>query len=90
LGLTTKVTDENARAIEAAFTLLPDDERIHREWRRLVMKYSVMGAKVHDARLVAAMHVHRVTHLLTLNERDFVRYDDIQVVHPRQLAGTQE
>ncbi len=54
------------------------------------MKYSVMGTKVHDARLVAAMHVHRVTHLLTFNEQDFVRYDDIQVVHPRQLAASKE
>ena len=40
LGLTTRETDENARSIEAAFTLLPDNEQIHGEWRHLVMKYS--------------------------------------------------
>jgi hypothetical protein len=29
------------------------------------------------------MHVHGVTHLLTLNDKDFTRYSDITVVHPR-------
>ncbi len=31
------------------------------------------------------MHVHGVRHLLTLNERVFVRYPDITVVHPQTL-----
>jgi len=35
--------------------------------------------------LVAAMHVHGVTHLLTLNVRDFARYPGITVVHPQTL-----
>ena len=48
--------------------------------------YSVVGAKVHDARLVAAMYVHGVNNLLTLDEQDFKRYTRITVVHPRQFA----
>jgi predicted nucleic acid-binding protein len=36
-------------------------------------------------RLVAAMHVHGATHLLTLNVRDFARYPDITVVHPQTV-----
>ena len=32
-----------------------------------VVAYAVSGAKVHDARLVAAMLTHDVRHILTLN-----------------------
>jgi hypothetical protein len=40
------------------------------------------GVQVREARLVAAMHVHGVTHLLTLNDQDFTRFDGITVVDP--------
>ena len=73
-GLTAADADHEAGLLEHQFTLLPDNEHIHTQWRRLVVEYSVSGTKVHDARLVAAMMVHDVTHLLTLNTTDFVRY----------------
>ena len=60
LGLTTAQTDERATLIESRFRLLPDDERVHAEWRRLVVAHSVAGVQVHDARLVAAMLAHGV------------------------------
>ena len=34
---------------------------------------AVVGKQVHDARLVAVCHVHRVTHLLTFNVSHFSR-----------------
>ena len=45
-------------------------------------QYKVIGRRVHDTRLVAAMNVHSVTHLLTFNTDDFKRYDGITVVDP--------
>ncbi len=74
--------------LESTFELIPDNERVHAEWRRLVVAHSVAGVQVHDARLVAAMLVHGVPHLLTLNDRDFARYSGISVVHPRNVAST--
>jgi predicted nucleic acid-binding protein len=65
--------------------LLPDNELIHAEWRRIVLAYSVSGAQVHDARLIAAMYVHGLTHLLTFNDRDFARYAGITVAHPGNI-----
>ena len=47
---------------------------IYAEWRQLIVAFGVSGAKVHDARLVATMRVHAVTHILTLNTADFTRY----------------
>jgi predicted nucleic acid-binding protein len=85
-GLSIAETDRRAELIESSFTLLPDTEQVHTVWRRLVVVHSVVGVKVHDARLVAAMHVHGVAHILTLDEQDFMRYSGINVVHPRQLA----
>ena len=74
-----------ASLLENQFTFLPDNERIHSQWRHLVVAHGVSGVQVHDARLVAAMRVHTITHLLTLNRTDFLRYRDIIVVHPGEL-----
>lgn len=84
-GMTVTEADREASLIESLFTFLPDSERIHAEWRRLVVDHAVSGVQVHDARLVAAMRVHGITHLLTLNQADFLRYGDITVVHPAEL-----
>ena len=74
LGLTPRQTDERATLLESRFRFLPDNERVHAEWRRLEVAHSVAGVQVHDARLVAAMLVHGVPQVLTLNDRDFGRY----------------
>jgi len=39
-----------------------------------VVKHGVLGIQVHDAKLVAGMKAHGITHILTLNNRDFLRY----------------
>lgn len=85
-GLTVAETDRRARLVEATFQLLPDNAAIHTEWRSLVVSHSVSGVQVHDTRLVAAMHVHQITHILTLNPKDFARFKDIIVVEPKVLT----
>jgi predicted nucleic acid-binding protein len=87
-GLKIADVDVEVRAIEQGMVLLPDSEAIYHEWRRLVVTYAVSGVKVHDARLAAAMKIHRITHLLTLNPADFARYDHIIVVHPGAVASS--
>lgn len=86
LGLTGAETDARAKLIESKFLLLPETDRVHAEWRRLVVACSVAGVQVHDARLVAAMLAHGVPQLLTLNDRDFGRYSGISAVHPRDVV----
>ena len=80
--------DETVRRIEAfkkAFVLSPDIDATFGEWEQLVAKHQVLGKKVYDARLVAAMNVYGVTHLLTFNTDDFKRYDLITVVSPSSV-----
>jgi predicted nucleic acid-binding protein len=86
-GLSPQDTDQRARFFEEKLRLLPDNLAIHEEWRRLLVTYSVSGVQVHDARLVAAMRVHGIKHILTFNDRDFTRYADIQAVHPRTVSS---
>ena len=42
--------------------------------------------RVIEKGMAAAMSVHRVTHLLTLNPDDFKRYTHMTAVHPNHLA----
>jgi predicted nucleic acid-binding protein len=46
----------------------------------------VIGKQAHDARLVAAMKVHDLRHLLTFNDTDFKRFTEITVVNQRDVA----
>jgi len=87
-GLTPESADRWLRFVERIFRLLPDSPTIYPEWRRLVVAFGVSGVKVYDARLVAAMLVYGITHIVTLNPADFARYASIGIVavDPRTLA----
>src|ERR1700722_7765228 len=84
-GLSAAEAETEVRAIEAGMSLLSDNEAVYQEWRRIVVRHSVSGVQVHDARLVAAMRTHGVKHILTLNDADFRRYPDITVTNPSNL-----
>lgn len=84
-GLTVLEADREVRAIEAGMILLPDNDAVYREWRRIVVQYGVSGVQVHDARLAAAMYAHGVTHILTLNVTDFNRFSSLTALHPSSV-----
>jgi predicted nucleic acid-binding protein len=84
LGLTVTEAEREVLAIEAGMALLPDNEAVYHEWRRIVVRHGVLGAQVHDARLAAAMYVHGVGHILTLNPADFKRFGGIRAVNPNE------
>ncbi len=86
LNLSIDHTAQHVALFKRIFTLLPDTPDIFLEWERLVDQYKVIGRQVHDTLLVAAMKVHRVTHLLTFNTDDFKRYDEIAVVNPQNIT----
>lgn len=86
-GLTTAEIDRRARLIERVFTILKETPAVYPEWRQLVVSHSVMGVQVHDARIVAVMNVHGITHILTLNSADFSRYTGIISVSPEEIVS---
>jgi predicted nucleic acid-binding protein len=82
LGMTTAQAEGEVIRLKNLFRLLPDSPLIYPEWEKLVIQYGVMGKQVHDARLVAAMFVHGITHILTFNVGDFKRFLGISIVSP--------
>ncbi|MBW4684961.1 MAG: type II toxin-antitoxin system VapC family toxin [Komarekiella atlantica HA4396-MV6] len=86
-GLTPKEVGRLLRLIERLFPLLPDTPIIYPEWRKLVVAFSVSGVQVHDARLVAIIKANGLTHILTFNTKDFIRYasEGIVAVDPTTL-----
>jgi len=85
LGLSVVETAQQIAYLKSLFTLLPDTDGIFEEWERLVAQYQVLGKQAHDARLVAAMRVHNLTHLLTFNTADFKRFSFITAVSPQTI-----
>jgi predicted nucleic acid-binding protein len=79
------------RDVEPIVGVLVETDQLHSQLKRLVVTHQVIGKQVHDARLVAMMLTWSVENILTLNERNFKRYEPegIAVVTPAELAAAQ-
>lgn len=86
LGLSVEATERRLRLLERHFRVLPDSPAVYKEWKALVLAHGVKGVQVHDARLVAAMKVHGVARIITLNVDDFKRYPGIKAFVPSDVA----
>lgn len=84
----TKVQTELAR-LKNDLTFLPDVPAIYPEWEGLVINHAVIGKNAHDTRIVAAMNIYGITHLLTFNGDDFKRFQGITVVAPDEVVNQQ-
>ena len=85
LGLIVEEAERTLENLQNVFTILPENERIFGEWKRLVAKHKVSGKVAHDARIVAAMMTHKVEIILTLNPNDFKRFTEIKAVRPQDV-----
>ncbi|WP_413198957.1 type II toxin-antitoxin system VapC family toxin [Nostoc piscinale] len=88
LGRSVVETQAEVNRLKKFFPLLLDTQLIYQKWEKLVVSYSIQGINVHDARLVAAMQVHELTHILTFNISDFARYSEITAVNPSTVIST--
>jgi predicted nucleic acid-binding protein len=85
LGLAPNQAERIVARVEGSVFRLHDSDDTYQEWRRLVVTHGVCGKQVHDARLVAAMIVHKIGQILTFNAKDFARYAGIEVLNPVDL-----
>lgn len=85
LGMTPAQAYAEIKTIKRLFLLIPDNARILSEWERLVSLYSISGKDAHDVRYVAAMNVHNITRLLTVNKGDFQRFVNIVALSPSDM-----
>lgn len=89
LGMNSTTAEAAMKEWASTFRLLLDERGIFRLWRDLVTTFQVHGKNAHDARLVAAMQRHSLTHLLSFNKPDFSRFSAIQVFTPEELLAGQ-
>ncbi len=81
-GLAMTVTEAAAEfaTIRDLFTLFRDERAILQAWEGSVVPFDVKGKTTHDARLVAAMERHGLSHILTLIPTDFRRFTGITIL----------
>ena len=85
-GLSVAEADRLARVIERDFEFLADSREVHDRWRfwlpaTFKVFRSMMPGWPH-------MYVHGVGQLLTINVRDFRRFDGLRIIHPTELSET--
>jgi predicted nucleic acid-binding protein len=88
LGLSVPECQTEVVRIKQLFRLLPDQPTLFAEWEALVGAHNCQGRVSYDARLVAAMRTHGLTHLLTLNGADFARFPGITVLDPTTIVAS--
>jgi predicted nucleic acid-binding protein len=88
LGWSVEVARQEVDRLQGQFPLLDDSADVFTQWLQLVSAAQVIGRRVHDARLVAVMITHSVTHLLTFNRDDFRQFSMITVVTPADVLAS--
>jgi predicted nucleic acid-binding protein len=86
LGMAVENAAGELAFFKRLFTLLTETALVYQEWERLVSRHQVPGKNTHDAHIVAAMNVYRITRILTFDGQDFTRYSDIPAVHPTNVS----
>lgn len=89
LGMTPDETSEELSKLAPLFTLLLDERGIYPRWRSLVVTHAVKGKQAHDARLVAAMLRHGIKRILTFNDADFQRFEEIEALTPASVLAAE-
>ncbi len=87
-GLALSISDVGSQLskLKRMFVLVNDTPEVFSAWEGIVLRYQVSGKQAHDAHIVAAMSAHKITHLLTFNDRDFKRFTEITVVNPQNIS----
>lgn len=86
-GQSVETTERRVQFLEERATLLVETQQVYDQWRGLLIGHLLTGLAVHDARLVAIMQAYDLTHILTLNGKDFARYPSVIAISPQDIAA---
>ena len=67
---------ENTTRLLSSFTILEDGSKVMAKLTELCREVPVAGKQIHDANIAATMLAHNERRLLTLNAKDFRRYEE--------------
>ncbi len=71
LAMGPKQTEDRVREMVESFPLRDDVDGIYNVWLDIVSAQHVQGKRAHDARLVAALRIHKLDAIMTENAGDF-------------------
>ena len=74
LGMSALTAQAELARVKSIFELMPETPAIYPVWEELVIRHRISGKPAHDARLVAAMHVHGIASILTFDQSGFTRF----------------
>lgn len=86
-GYSVKEAVTHIAATRALFELLPETPQVYHTWESLVASHQIVGKQAHDARLVAIMIEHHIERLMTFNDADFQRYQQVKAMNPFDVTG---
>ncbi len=85
LGWTPEETERAVQMLVNQFEWLEEIPDIFPIWLTLATTYKISGKRAHDLRIQAVVLAHNITHILTLNPKDFVEVEAITIVHPNSI-----
>jgi predicted nucleic acid-binding protein len=86
LGLSRVAAQNDLLDLVHRFTLQEKEDGLYSNWIDVITTYESIGKPAHDARLIAAMRLHNLKHLLTFNVTDFQRYSqEITLLDPMTM-----
>lgn len=80
LGLTVPDAVANVERVLEFANLFEETEAVALRSRELAKNFDIRGPRIHDANIVATMHVHRIPVLVTQNSKDFIGFGGIKTV----------
>ncbi|ODG96777.1 twitching motility protein PilT [Nostoc sp. KVJ20] len=87
LGWTPEETELSVQMLINQFEWLKETPDIFRLWFSLATTHKISGKRTHDLRIQAVVLAHNISHILTLNPKDFVEVEGITIVHPNSIKS---
>ncbi|MTJ07561.1 type II toxin-antitoxin system VapC family toxin [Anabaena sp. UHCC 0204] len=85
LGWNIEQTTQAVQMLINRFDLLEETPDIFSIWLNLVTTYNISGKRTHDIHILAVMLAHNISHILTLNPKDFIAVPEITIIHPENI-----
>ncbi|QEI44125.1 hypothetical protein BMF77_04753 [Dolichospermum sp. UHCC 0315A] len=85
LGWTGKQTTQAVQMLINQFDLLEEIPDVFSIWLNLVTTYNISGKRTHDIHILAVMLAHNISHILTLNPKDFIAVPEVTIIHPQSI-----
>ncbi|OBQ32089.1 MAG: twitching motility protein PilT, partial [Anabaena sp. MDT14b] len=79
LGWTIEQTTQAVQMLINQFDLLEETPDVFSIWLNLVTTYNISGKRTHDIHILAVMLAHNISHILTLNPKDFIAVPEITI-----------